>query len=298
MNFFNVPDEFKKNPELNEDDLNHLREWISKQPHLPLVTDELLVLFFHSCFYRLEPTKVTIESYFTLRTHSPELFTKRDTDEKSVLEAFKTMSFCALPGSTPDGCKVIFVYAKRVEAELFVLADFIKALSMVIDMLLMTSGTFNGLIIIYDMKGFSLSHVGRLGINMMKKYVYFLQDGLPARLKAIHTINTAPFIDMITSMTKPFMKKELSEKLYYHSTADPESIFEYIPKEIMPIEIGGSGQPLKNINDDTFERVKDMRKWFLEEENYRVDEQKRPGKPKTESDYFGVEGSFKTLNLD
>ncbi|XP_060865337.1 alpha-tocopherol transfer protein-like [Metopolophium dirhodum] len=298
MNFFNVPDEFKKNPELNEEDLNHLREWISKQPHLPIVTDELLVLFFHSCFYRLEPTKVTIESYFTLRTHSPELFTKRDTDVKSVLEAFKTISFSALPGSTPDGCKVIFIYAKRVEAELFVLSDFIKALSMVIDMLLMTSGTFNGLIIIYDMKGFSLSHVGRLGINMMKKYVYFLQDGLPARLQAIHTINTVPFIDMITSMTKPFMKKELSEKLYYHSAADSETIFDYIPKEIMPIEIGGSGQTLQNLSDDTFDKVKAMRKWFLEEENYRVDEQKRPGKPKTESDYFGVEGSFKTLNLD
>lgn len=69
----------------------------------------------------------------------------------------------------------MFVYAKRTEAELFVMSDFIKALSMVIDMLLMTSGTFNGLIIIYDMKGFSLSHIGRLGINMMKKYVYFLQ---------------------------------------------------------------------------------------------------------------------------
>lgn len=84
-------------------------------------------------------------------------------------------AFCVFPKTTPDGCKVIFVYAKRLEAELFVLADFIKALSMTIDMLLMTSGTFNGLIIVYDMKGFSLSHVGRLGINMMKKYVYFLQ---------------------------------------------------------------------------------------------------------------------------
>lgn len=83
--------------------------------------------------------------------------------------------FCLFPKPTSDGCRVIFVYAKRLEPELFVLSDFIKALSMVIDMLLMTSGTFEGLIIMYDMKGFSLSHVGRLGINMMKKYVYFLQ---------------------------------------------------------------------------------------------------------------------------
>lgn len=56
-----------------------------------IFSDELLILFFHSCFYRLEPTKVTIESYFTLRTHSPELFTKRDIELKSVIEAFKTM---------------------------------------------------------------------------------------------------------------------------------------------------------------------------------------------------------------
>jgi len=44
MNFFNIPDEFKKNPELNEEDLNHLREWISKQPHLPTVTGKYLFI--------------------------------------------------------------------------------------------------------------------------------------------------------------------------------------------------------------------------------------------------------------
>lgn len=42
MNFFNVSDELKKNPELNEEDLNYLREWISKQPHLPIVTGKYL----------------------------------------------------------------------------------------------------------------------------------------------------------------------------------------------------------------------------------------------------------------
>jgi len=55
-----------------------------------MFTDEHIILFLHSCFFRLEPTKATIESYFTLRTHSPELFTKRDTEVKSVHEAFKT----------------------------------------------------------------------------------------------------------------------------------------------------------------------------------------------------------------
>lgn len=38
MQFFKAADEFKKNPQLKEEDLNHLREWLTKQPHLPHVT--------------------------------------------------------------------------------------------------------------------------------------------------------------------------------------------------------------------------------------------------------------------
>lgn len=60
MNLFNVEDEFKKNPELKEEDLNHLKEWISKQPHLPHVTGEYLTTNnYYSEYYIAEYTIVT-----------------------------------------------------------------------------------------------------------------------------------------------------------------------------------------------------------------------------------------------
>lgn len=46
MKFFNVADEFEKNSELKEEDLTHLKEWLSKQPHLPQVTGKYQLLYY------------------------------------------------------------------------------------------------------------------------------------------------------------------------------------------------------------------------------------------------------------
>lgn len=79
IKFVTYEEELKKNPkELKEDDVQMMREWCKKQSHLPEISDSELALFLHNNYYRLEPTKTTIDTFFTMRTHLPEFFSNRE----------------------------------------------------------------------------------------------------------------------------------------------------------------------------------------------------------------------------
>lgn len=83
-------EEKKKNPELKDSDVQILKDWCSKQPHLPKILDSEYALFLYSNYYRMEPAKNTIEAYYTSRTHLPEFFADRDPlSTKTLREAFK-----------------------------------------------------------------------------------------------------------------------------------------------------------------------------------------------------------------
>ena len=91
IKYINLEEELKKNPELKMSDIQILREWCEKQPHLPKIEDIQLVVFLHNKCYCIESTKKKIEYYFTSRTHMPEFFTNRDLKVKKLREAFETV---------------------------------------------------------------------------------------------------------------------------------------------------------------------------------------------------------------
>lgn len=85
-------EEKKKNPELKDSDIQILKDWSMKQPHLPKILDVEYVLFLHSNYYRIEAAKNTIEEYYTSRTHMPEFFSDRDPlGTKQLRNAFKVV---------------------------------------------------------------------------------------------------------------------------------------------------------------------------------------------------------------
>lgn len=53
-----------------------------------------------------------------------------------------------------------------------------------------------------------------------------------------------------------------------------------------------------NVLEQWYEKLVSYQEWFKEQEPVKADELKRPGKPKTHDDLFGMEGSFKQLSID
>lgn len=82
-----------------------------------------------------------------------------------------------------------------------------------------------------------------------------------------------------------------------HSSMD--TVDKFIPIEILPNELGGKAGPLMELHNAQIKKLESFRDWFLDEETRaKIDESKRPGKGKTATDLFGVEGSFKKLDID
>lgn len=76
---------YKENPNLKKSDIEQLKEWINKQPHLPEATEEQLIWILHSCYFRIEMAKTTIDNYFTLRTICPEVFDVPSIDHLKLI---------------------------------------------------------------------------------------------------------------------------------------------------------------------------------------------------------------------
>ncbi|XP_050430456.1 alpha-tocopherol transfer protein-like isoform X2 [Adelges cooleyi] len=259
-----------------------------------LHNEEMLILFNHSCYFKLEQTKSCIDMFYTLKTDAPEFFDNRDISRPELVQALKVLHYGCLPTQTPEGYQIIYHKLQLFEASKYVFNDGVKLLIMAMEACFKVEGTCPGYIILFDMRGVRLGHLTRLSISSLRKFFTFIQEGLPVRLKGIHVVNTQSIIDKVMMLIKPLMKKELISMVHFYPESDLEKVYNTVPKECLFEDYGGMAQSIDKTHVHFIEWMKLLKPQFEKDYQYKVDESKRPKKSSKKS----MMTSFKSLELD
>lgn len=289
----------KKKKLLDRCEIYAVKSWLNRQPHLPRLYDEQILLFLHSNYYSIERTKETIENYYTFRTHAPEIYFNREY-KKDLSAILKVIHLAPIPLKyrTPLGYNMVYLRLREYEASKFDFTNAVKAAVAMLDFEIATNPLMEGFLLIFDMKHFTLGHVARITLSTLKKIMMYIQEAMPIRLKGLHVLNTFPLINQILALVKPLMKQELQDMLYLHTPAELEDFNQrFVPRKLMPSDYGGDLDSVEKYHNDLCKHLQLSGKWLKEIESTAVDESKR-SRPIRASDVYGMEGSFKKLDLD
>jgi len=282
--------------EANSEKVGKLKQWIKEQPHLPQKNVDIFVLrFLVSCNYSVQLAKDLIDLFFTMRSRTPDLFTKRQFDDPFVQDSIEIIELFILPNIIRNN-QVYFVGLKSDDVDKFHLQAAMKTFTMYDDVQLFTNeAEYEGDIYICDVGNITVKHFPKLSLVLIKKMADYIQEVRPVQLKEVHLVNAPSYIDKLLMILKPFIKAEVLKLITVHSTMD--TLHKFVPKEVLPKEYGGTNGSIYEYKKE-WDIKTQKSKFIIEDENYwKVIEDKRPGEDPY-GEKFGIQGSFRSLVLD
>uniref|UniRef100_A0A8C2SNL1 Alpha tocopherol transfer protein like n=2 Tax=Coturnix japonica TaxID=93934 RepID=A0A8C2SNL1_COTJA len=237
-------EELQEKPEWRLRDVQALRDMVCKEyPSLGTCLDDAFLLrFLRARKFDYDRALQLLVNYHSCRRSWPEVFNNlKPSAIKPVLESgFVTV----LPHRDPEGRHVVCIRPDRWTPSNYPITENIRAIYLTLEKLIQSEETqVNGIVILADYKGVSLSKASHFGPFVAKKVIGILQDGFPIRIKAVNIINEPRIFKGIFAIIKPFLKEKIANRFFLHGS-DLNSLHQNIPPVILPEEYGGTAGKL------------------------------------------------------
>ncbi|XP_063541326.1 alpha-tocopherol transfer protein-like [Cydia strobilella] len=274
-----------------------LREWLEKQDHFNKkdFSDVYLELLLITSKGSVERAKSRIDKLCTYRTIWPHFFTAIDV--YSFKEDFKTFNSLILPEVTEDYSRVnIFKINSNVPLQADLVLTYIK-FSIILCEYCKLHDYPSGFIIVLDYQDVNLLDLlAILSPAQLQQMINLYMEGFGMRIRGIHLVTTSKVSDHLIMLLKQVLSKKLSNRIHVHR--NHESLYDFIPKKILPADYGGDAVHMSEMRDDFFKELstKEHMEYMKEIQSATVDLKK---KPKDSSiDEMVMTGSFRSLSVD
>ncbi|CAK1542166.1 unnamed protein product [Leptosia nina] len=275
--------------------IQEMRTWLNAQPYLPKdnIDDIFLLRFVHSCYYDIDKAKIAMEFFFTLRLACPELLNNRDPLSPEMQKVMEIVNLGQI--ATPEDECVWFwqlndpgleFYDYLLDAKFFMLST---------DSYFLAKKTLpKADIVVLDVKDLSLKFLTKFNISVARKLAKYQEGAIPIRLKQVHLINASSAMDKIFGLMKPFLKKELTDLVHFH-TAKSDTLYKYVPKENLPADYGGPHPPLAEQHKELVSVILSKRKELMDDTLWRAipSDKKKISNPSPP-----IVSSFRALAID
>ncbi|KAK5646505.1 hypothetical protein RI129_004969 [Pyrocoelia pectoralis] len=183
------------------------------------------------------------------------------------------------------------------DAEHITLNDITKFGFMISDIVLYENdyAIIKGQNIIYDLKGIPRARIFEITLSHIKNFVS-ARHGLPARIKCITILNVPPIMVPVLEKIRMLLGQKLGNMMRLCPEGNLEELYKHVPISLIPKQYGGEAC-INEIVDHWKQKMEEYKDWFLEDAIFCTDETKRI-EDKFSDDYFGVDGSFRKLELD
>ncbi|XP_014399208.1 PREDICTED: alpha-tocopherol transfer protein-like isoform X2 [Myotis brandtii] len=214
-------EELQEKPEWRLRDVQALRDMVRKEfPNLRTSLDDAFLLrFLRARKFDYDRALQLLINYHSCRRSWPEVF--HNLKPSALKDVLASGFLTVLPHTDPRGCHILCIRPDRWIPSNYPITENIRVIYLTLEKLIQSEETqVNGIVILADYKGVSLSKASHFGPFIAKKVIGILQDGFPIRIKAVHIVNEPRIFKGIFAIIKPFLKEKIANRRSAHSAPE------------------------------------------------------------------------------